>query len=163
MFWGSFCGNDRTSLYPLVGDPESARGGVTARRVLECLQEQLPTIAEPGCVFMQDNASTHTALSVQEWLGEWIEENGLEMLNWPAYSPDLNPIENIWKLLKERICERYPDLSEMPKTNEALQRLSEAAVAVWEDVEERVLKNLATSMRRRLAAVIAANGWYTKY
>ena len=60
MFWGAFCFNRRTSLYPLIGDPESPRGGVTGRRVLECLQYQLPTIAEPGYKFAQDNASTHT-------------------------------------------------------------------------------------------------------
>lgn len=47
MFWGAFCFNRRTSLYPLTGDPESPRGGVTGRRILECLQDQLPTIAEP--------------------------------------------------------------------------------------------------------------------
>ena len=48
MFWAGFSYNRRTSLYPMLGDPESPRGGVTGRRVLECLQYQLPTIAEPA-------------------------------------------------------------------------------------------------------------------
>jgi hypothetical protein len=95
-----FCAFNRASLYPLLGDPESARGGVTARRILSCLQEQLPTIAEPGMTFMQDDSPTHTARIVQRWLRNWLQENGLEILNWPPYSPDLDPIENLWKTAK---------------------------------------------------------------
>lgn len=163
MFWGAIVGRNRSSLFPLLGDPDSARGGITARRILSCLQEQLPTIAEPGMIYVQDNAPTHTARIVRNWLHSFAQENGLELLDWPPYSPDLNPIENLWKTLKERICKRYPELSEMPKNDESLQRLCEAAVEIWEEIESSMIKNLVRSMRRRLAAVIAAHGWYTKY
>jgi transposase len=44
---------------------------------------------------MQDNARTHTARVVQSWLVPWAEENGIELIDWPLYSPDLNPIENL--------------------------------------------------------------------
>lgn len=163
MFWGAFSFSGRTSIIPLLGDPESARGGVSSRSILDCLEENLPTIAEPGSIFIQDNAPTHTAYRVQNWLCEWAGENGVDLVDWPPYSPDLNPIENLWKLLKERICGRYPKLSDIPKNNQTMQRLCEAAVKVWEDFEEDLLQTLAISMRSRLAAVIAAQGWYTKY
>lgn len=105
---------------PLLGDPESARGGVTARRILSCLQEQLPTIAEPGMTFMQDDSPTHTARIVQRWLRNWLQENGLEMFDWPPYSPDLDPIENLWKLLKEKICEAlFPSSQTCRRTTRA--------------------------------------------
>ncbi len=147
----------------MLGDPESPRGGITSRRILECLQDQLPTIAEPDLIFAQDNASTHTARIVQRWLREWAIENGLTIVDWPPYSPDLNPIENLWKLLKERIYERYPELSVAPKNNTSLQRLCEAATEIWEEMADELLEKLIESMPRRLTAVEAANGWYTKY
>ncbi|KAM4057523.1 DDE superfamily endonuclease [Hirsutella rhossiliensis] len=142
MFWGGFSFNRRTSLTPMLGDPDSARGGVTARRVLETLQESLPTIAEPGYTFAQDNASTHTAAIVQAWLGCWVEENRVDLVDWPPYSPDLNPIENNYS---------------------SKQKLCFAAVGAWEDLEEDTLNHLIESMPRRLQAVVAARGWYTKY
>lgn len=94
MFWAAFGYNKRTNLVPLFGDPDSARGGVTSRQILSCLQEYLPTILKPSNIFMQDNASTHTARIVQDWLSEFTQEHNVELLDWPPYSPDLNPIEN---------------------------------------------------------------------
>lgn len=163
MFWGAISFQLRTSLYPLLGDPNSARGGISGRCILKYLQKQLPTIVSPGLIFAQDNAPTHRAHIVQNWLSKWAEENGLKLIDWPPYSPNLNPIENLWKLLKEEICKRYPELSIMPKNNQSLQRLCEAAIEVWEEFHDDLLKKLISSMPRRLAAVITAQGWYTKY
>jgi len=163
MFWAAFNARHGTSLVPLMGDLESARGGVTGRVIRDCLEENLPTICEPGSIFAQDNASTHTARIVQDWIQPWAAENGVELVNWPAYSPDLNPIENLWKLLKQEICERYPELGDMPKSQAAMDRLVRAAVEVWEDFKEELFLSLVDSMVRRCEAVIDSNGWYTKY
>jgi transposase len=163
MFWGAFGWNIRTSLVPLLGDPDSARGGITGRVIRDCLEENLPTIASPRSIFMQDNASTHTARVVQNWLRNWAEEHRVELLDWPPYSPDLNPIENLWAILKENIIKAYPELSDLPKNDETLQKLCEAAVAVWEEIKDRVLNKLVHTMVKRLQAVIDADGWYTRF
>jgi transposase len=163
MFWGAIKQGMRSQLWPMLGDPDSARGGVTARVVLECLQENLPTMLEPGNIFAQDNASTHTARIVQNWLRGWAQENGISLVDWPAYSPDLNPIENVWKLLKAEIYKRRPDLADLPKTDQSLQELITTAIMVWEDLGEAIINKVIQSMPRRLQAVIDARGWYTKY
>jgi hypothetical protein len=100
---------------------------------------------------------------VQNWLCPWAEENGVSLLDWPPYSPDLNPIENLWKLFKERIIYNHPELSSMPKNDKTLQRLCEAAVEAWYEMDEEILDNLVSLMKNRLEAVIKADGWYTKY
>lgn len=158
MFWGAFAYRRRTSLVPLLGDPDLARGGITGRCILDCLQENLPIIAEPGYIFIQDNAPTHRARIVSLWLEEWANENGVMLVPWPPYSPDLNPIENVWKLLKEAIVMRHPELSDMPKNNHALQILCQAAVEAWEEMQDDLFEKLVTSIQRRLQAVINANG-----
>ncbi|TQV90128.1 Nuf2 family protein [Cordyceps javanica] len=163
MFWAGFACGRRTSLVSLFGDPDSPRRGVTSRQILACLQENLPTIAEPGYFFVQDNAPTHTARLVKNWLREWAGENGIQLVEWPPYSPDLNPIENLWKLLKEQILKKDPGLADMPKTDAALEKLIRVAEETWEEFSEALLEKLATSMVRRLQAVLDADGWYTKY
>jgi transposase len=54
-----------------------------------------------GCIFMQDNAPVHTSRSSIAFL----EENKVQTLGLPANSPDLNPIENIWGLMKKKHSE----------------------------------------------------------
>ena len=70
MLWAAFGQDSRTCLVPLDGDPESARGGVTARVIVEVYRAFLPVILEPGDIFMQDGASVHTARIVKRILQE---------------------------------------------------------------------------------------------
>jgi transposase len=112
---------------------------------------------------MQDNASIHTARIVQRWLRNWARTNQVELLAWPPYSPDLNPEENLWKLLKDGVGKDHQYLREMPNSEASLASLDLAVDAAWRSIRETVLLNLAESMPRRLEAVIAAEGWHTKY
>jgi hypothetical protein len=155
---------DRPSeIVPLEGDPDADRGGVTGRRIRDCLQAYLPRHIEEGETFQHDNARTFRSKKVKDWLPVWASENGVCLTDWPPYSPDLNPIENLWKILKQRIYEEYPELSAFPQTPETNERLIQATVDVWEKIEDEVVKNVIKSMPDRLEACYQANGYYTKY
>jgi transposase len=87
----------------------------------------------------------------------------IEVMDWPSYSPDLNPIENLWAIMKAEIYRLHPELQFAADTEETLQALIGAAQEAWHNVADNILYNLANSMDRRVQAVIDAEGWYTKY
>lgn len=159
MFWGGIRYGVISELVLCDGDPDSKRGGVTSRVYKEILEEELPKLMELHITFMQDGASIHTSRLLREWLAE----QRFKILEWPAYSPDLNPIENLWSMLKEQILKRYPELATMPKNDRALKKLCEAATTVWLDFGVGLVNDLIDSMPRRIEAVRQAKGWYTKY
>jgi hypothetical protein len=108
---------------------------------------------------MHNNARPHTAKHTQKWL----KDNAIEVMEWPPYSPDLNPIENLGFLLKEAIYKLRPDILTMTSEDEILETLVDTAPRAWEAIKDRVLHKLAESMLHRLEAVEKAEGWYTKY
>ncbi|RFU28636.1 hypothetical protein B7463_g7705, partial [Scytalidium lignicola] len=91
MFWGCFGHNCRTDLVVMRGDPDSEHGEVIARRYLEIFEQYLPTVLDSDSIFMQDNAPIHTAHIIRDW----FEEMAITVEDWPPYSPDMNPIENV--------------------------------------------------------------------
>ena len=75
----------------------------------------------------------------------------------------MNPIENLWKLLKAKIIELYPELEYMKDNDTTKAHLIMAAKEAWLLLEEELLNKLALGMQNRIDALKAAQGWYTKY
>jgi DDE superfamily endonuclease len=103
-------------------------------------------------IFQQDNAPIHMAKITKEW----FKTKKIKTLTWPANSPNLNPIENIWKLLKDQI-QRREDFSK--NINELKTVLKEE----WENFDNSVLERVVASIPKRINAVLEANGQATKY
>jgi transposase len=159
MFWAVFGFEERSGLVPLDGDEEARRKGVTGWVIRALYSAFLAEYVRPGDIFMHDNAPVHTAHIVRELL----HEMGIQVMPWPPYSPDLNPIENLWSILKAEIYRLYPELERAPDTEETLALLIRAAKEAWHSIDIDILNSLATKMPNRVEAVIEAKGWYTKY
>jgi transposase len=159
MLWGCFTHNNRSALVPMEGDPESPGGGVTSRRFQEVYRTWLPRMIPENGEFMHDGARPHTGLPVRIALAEMR----VKVMNWPANSPDLNPIESLWALMKARIYQLHPELEHAHDDPTTLEALIEAAQEAWNSIDQGILYRLATTMENRVQAVIDAEGWYTKY
>lgn len=163
MVWGCFHGSVRGPLVPIIvksitGEVYLSLLKIILPTVLQRVQQQLPPGKTP--IFMQDNAPVHTARIVKKW----CEENNIPVMKWPPYSPDLNPIENCWKHLKEKLQIEYPELATYPGGKPRVQaKLREVLPEVWDKIEGDYLQSLCSSMCTRVNAVIEAKGWYTKY
>jgi hypothetical protein len=164
MVWDAFWDLGRTNLYIMDRDFESQKHGYSANSYLEvCEAEVAPAFAtfEPGYLYMQDNASIHTAHIVKDW----FLEHRIEMLkDWPPYSPDLNPIEHIWWHLKVRVFDMFPEvMADKSESEHARQRLESCLQAAWDTLDKGLFDNLIQSMPSRIEACIKARGWHTKY
>ncbi|KAJ3478481.1 hypothetical protein NLI96_g9726 [Meripilus lineatus] len=103
-------------------------------------------------VFQQDNDPKHICKRAKKW----FKDQGMEVLSWPAQSPDLNPIEHLWYYLKQR-------LREYEEPAGGVKELWRRTEVEWEKIPKEVCQKLIESMPRRIAAVIRAKGGYTKY
>lgn len=100
--------------------------------------------------FQQDNDPKHTSNLVKLWM----KRNKVPILEWPSQSPDLNPIEHLWEELERRIRVRT-----YKNTDELMAGLEQE----WFKIPIERLIALVDSMPDRCAAVIASNGYATKY
>ncbi len=97
------------------------------------------------CLFQQDNTKPHTAAITTAWL----RSRRVRVLNWPACSPDLSPIENMWCIIKQKIRQRWPH------TLQPLETYIRQEIRMGPKPK---LQKLITSMLRCLQTVLKRRG-----
>ncbi|KAI1003891.1 hypothetical protein K3495_g4318 [Podosphaera aphanis] len=107
---------------------------------------------------MQDNAPSHKAAQTMRE----FSERKITPIKWPPYSPDFNPIENVWNMMKNYIQFKYPDLGEGRQRSQ--DKVRDIVKESWDRaVDENGLERLIESMPRRIRFVYEDGGGYTKY
>ncbi|KAJ5129199.1 uncharacterized protein N7515_005238 [Penicillium bovifimosum] len=149
MIWGAIWGGGSSKIYQMVRDEASARNGYSARSYLDVLEGNLPQILDDtNRIFMQDNAPIHTARLIKSWL----DEHEYDVIKWPPYSPDLNPIENAWAKLKEMIDRLDPHLESFAGTpSELKEHFSDLIDRAWEELGQDYFDKLVKTMNHRVA------------
>ncbi|GFY18689.1 transposable element Tcb2 transposase [Trichonephila clavipes] len=103
-------------------------------------------------ILMDDNVRPHRARIVEEYL----EDHGLERMEWPARSPDLNPIEHLWDYLGREVAALKPP----PRS---LHELKQGLLCVWSSLPIPVSDNLINSMGNRCGQCIQVRGGHIPY
>ena len=91
------------------------------------------------------------------------KKNGWKVADHPPCSPDLNPIEHVWQYLKAILHQKSHLSTCLGGPAAVKKRLADYLLEAWKDIPSTLLDSLTKSMPRRVAAVIKAEGWYTKY
>ena len=146
--WGCFCARG-------VGQAEIFVGAFDAPKYVDILQHNLLQTAlhfypREAWWFQQDNAPQHSSHLARRW----FHNHGVDLIDFPPYSPDLNPIENLWSILKARIETR------LARTTDEVERVLKEE---WEALDKELLASLAASMPTRCAAVVANHGHKAPY
>ncbi len=148
MLWGCFSAKGPGRLICV----KERMNGAMYREILS--ENLLPSARalkmKRGWVFQHDNDPKHTARATKEWL----RKKHFKVLEWPSQSPDLNPIENLWRELKVRVAQRQP---------QNITALEEICMEEWAKIPATVCENLVKTYRKRLTSVIANKGYITNY
>lgn len=163
MVWGAIWGQCpiyRSNCIALERDFDAKKNGYSSRSYIKILDENLLILYQDHLLFAQDNAPIHKSKATMKWLND----NGVRLLELPPYSPDMNCIEHMWSLLKQKLLELYPDLvPERSMDEESRAKLIRCIQDAWLKIDKQTIRSLITSMPARVQALYDARGWHTKY
>ena len=134
MVWAGISYGHRTPLVFIDGP-------LTAQLYVDVILRPVvvPFVRQHNVTFQQDNARAHVArLSMA-----FLQQNNVNVMHWPPYSPDLCPIEHLWDVLDRRVRNRL-----QPPTT--LQTLRLALMQEWNAIHQAEINRLILSMTRRL-------------
>lgn len=144
MLWAGFSLHGRTHLL-------KCDGRMNSEKYIQMLSTELITFTddcmEGDFVFQQDNAAIHVSRQSRAW----FEEKEIDLLDWPACSPDLNPIENLWGILARRV---YANSRQYGSVNE----LYVAVCTAWREIPQNIIDSLINSMPKRVFELIKRGG-----
>ncbi|ROL03945.1 Transposable element Tcb1 transposase [Anabarilius grahami] len=148
MLWGCFSAAGTGGLVAIEGK-------MNAAKYRDILDENLLQSAQDlrlgrRFTFQQDNDPKHPAKITKEWL----HNNSVTVLEWPSQSPDLNPIEHLWRDLKMAVHQRLPS---------NLTELERICKEEWQRIPKSRCEKLVASFPKRLMAVLDQKGASTKY
>ena len=129
------------------------QGNLTAVRYWDqvLMPHVLPLVNAHNLTFQHDNARPHVARVCRDFLNQ----NNVQVLDWPPYSLDLNPIEHLWDALDRRVRKR----ANVPNNVAQLQL---ALIQEWNNIPQRTIDNLVGSMVRKVRDATAARGGHTR-
>ncbi|GFU98000.1 transposable element Tcb2 transposase [Trichonephila clavipes] len=150
LVYGGISIDGRTDLY-IIRD-----GPLTARRYRDEILRPIvvPYAAAIGDDFIlkDDNCRPHHDNLVEDFLFE----GGIVVMEWPAYSPGMNPIEHVWDALGRRVAGRQPP----PQT---LQELERSLLEKWDRIPQLVINSIIDSMPQRCSTLLAVRGNHIPY
>ena len=174
MVWGCFAGS---TVGDLIAYP---KGGIGTKEYINTMEQGLlPFILKLNSdgidydddvirvatmgdyIYMHDNALIHRARVTEAFLAQ----NHITTMDWPANSPDLNPIEHLWHHMKMKFhAEFFNARHTIPsRSHDALEIYMNGLMWVWKTQLGDLPQRLVASMPGRVAAVISARGGHTHY
>lgn len=146
--WGCFSANGVGNLHFIDG---ILTGAGYVNILEQNLQDSILKMNIHGdYIFQQDNDPKHKC----KLATKYFDENDIQLLPWPAQSPDLNLIEHLWDHLDRSVSEKF-------RNNKSV--FKQALLSAWNSIDENVINKLFESMSKRLDEVIRNKGYQTSY
>jgi len=146
--WGAICSYGKISL-------KIFKDNMDAKIYTQILEEKLPEVKNlfrsvSAWSWQQDNDPKHTSHTAIDW----FNEKRIRLVSWPSYSPDLNPMENVWGFIKKEIAKKRP---------RSLTELEQNLQELWSRLTDEYLEALVASMPKRLKLIISNRGERISY